>query len=313
MFKSFKLMLLSAALLTAGAASAQIRFEAPMSMAAHQLWSNQSSEISCVLSYAFPEYGRADFVLLSGPHHQLSMEIFPLLSLGTASQMRAVATPPAWKYSSDEEELGRIKLYAGFNPFFGDTVSWRILGALSKGNQVMLPFTDTKRLQGETVVPILSPMGFSKPFQEFLTCQGKLLSYGYKDVQMVAVHFADGGTTLTSASQQALSEQINYIKLDKSVNKIVIRAFAFEKDNSDDNLHLAKERAAAVRRLFTEAGIDGSMITEDAVADRQIALKDLSAAEREHTARAVIQLSRDPYKVNRSLEITMPDVGVETE
>lgn len=245
MFKSFKLMLLAAALFGAGTAGAQIRFEAPMSMAVHQLLSNQSSEISCVLSYAFPEYGRADFVLLSGPQHQLSMELFPLLSLGTASQMRAVATPSAWKYTSHDEELGRIKLYAGFNPFFGDTISWRILGALSKGNQVMLPFTDTKRLQGETVVPILSPMGFNKPFQDFLTCQSKLLSYGFKDVQMVAVHFADGGTGLTRMSQKALDEQINYVKLDKSINKIAIRAFAFERSNSDDNLLLAKERAAA--------------------------------------------------------------------
>lgn len=68
-----------------------------------------------------------------------------------------------------------------------------------------------------------------------------------------------------------------------------------------------------MRRLFTEAGVDGSMITEEAVADRQIVLKDLSVYEQERTARAVIQLSRDPYKVNCSLEVTMPDVGAELQ
>lgn len=55
------------------------------------------------------------------------------------------------------------------------------------------------------------------------------------------------------------------------------------------------------------------MITEEAVADRQIVLKDLSVSEQERTARAVIQLSRDPYKVNCSLEVTMPDVGAELQ
>ncbi len=311
MLKSIRLTAAAAILLGAAASQAQLRFEAPLNSSAHHLWSVQASQISCVLSYAFPEYGRADFVLLSGPEKQLSLEIFPLLALDADSQMRAVATPPAWKYNGGEQELGRIKLYRGFNPFFGNTVAWRILGQLSKGNQIMLPFTDTKRLQGETVVPILSPMGFNKPFQHFLNCQNKLLDYGFNDVQMLALHFVEGRTFLNHESDNAIKRQINYIKQDKAISSISVRTFAFEKDNREDNLQLAKERAEALVKIYTDAGIDPKLILQEHIADRQMNSRDLTLQQRRDAARAVITLTRDPYKIDRSHEVSMPDVGVE--
>ncbi len=303
--------LAAAVIMAALPASAQVRFEAPLDQSAHQLWSVQSSPISCVLSYAFPEYGRADFTLLSGAQRQLSLELFPMIDISTDSQMRALSAPPAWKYGGEEQELGRIKLYNGFNPFFGQTVSWRILSALAKGNQVMLPFTDTKRLEGETVVPVLSPLGFIKPFDEFMRCQHGLLDYGFQDVQMAALHFVPGETTLTPEAMNTVRRQIAYIKLDEAINRIAVRTFAFERQSRDDNLELAKQRAAVLRKLYTDAGIDAAMITEEAMADRQLRSDDLTQAQRYNAARAVVELSRDPYKINRALELPVPDAGAE--
>ncbi len=303
----FSLML---AALFSCSATAQIRFEAPLNASAHRLWSQQSSEISCVLSYAFPEYGRADFVMLSGANKQLSLEIFPLLALNSDSQMRAVATPPEWKFNGQEEELARIKLYQGFNPFFGNTAAWRMLGALAKGKQIMLPFTDTKRLRGETVVPILSPLGFNRPFQDFLKCQQQLLDYGFKEVRMVALHFNEGSSELTHEAEHALQQQINYVKQDPSISSITLRTFAFERKLRDDNLALAKERAATLRQRYEAAGVSAALIKEEAIADRQLRADDLTAEQRRNAARAIITLSRDPYKVNRAHEVMIPDIGI---
>ena len=127
---------------------------------------------------------------------------------------------------------------------------------------------------------------------------------------MVALHFNEGSSELTHEAEHALQQQINYVKQDPSISSITLRTFAFERKLRDDNLALAKERAATLRQRYEAAGVSAALIKEEAIADRQLRADDLTAEQRRNAARAIITLSRDPYKVNRAHEVMIPDIGI---
>lgn len=53
---------------------------------------------------------------------------------------------------------------------------------------------------------------------------------------------------LTAKSKQVLNEQLEYIKLDKSINKVTIRAYAYDMEKNADNISLAKIEVKQLKR-----------------------------------------------------------------
>lgn len=290
---------------------AQIRYSAKMDISSAQLWSHKDSKISCTLSYVIEGYGRADFTAISGHDKPLSLEIVPKLTLENQTSMRFISAAPDWK-SGDEELLGTIKLYRGFNPFVGNTVSWRVLKALYDGNQVLMPFTDTKRYNNETIIPTMSPIGFRNNYDEFKLCINSLIDVNFNDISMLPIFFMEGSSKLTNSSQVKFNEQLTYMKYDKSINSINIKIFTFGQGDEASNDKLALDRLEALKSEYKKIGFeDDSIYKVSIITDEKLSASTRSKPSDDDARKVIITLDRDPLRINRDLEIKMPDIGVQ--
>lgn len=297
------------ALASASPAMAQVRYEASLSNTEAKDWSTSSSRISCVLSSRIQGYGRADFVLLSGAQRRLSLELFPSVEISSRSKMRIIAAPPEWRPEGNEVEIGEIDLYRGFRPFIGDSVSWAMLRELHKGQRILFPYLVKQPGYDENIVPVLSPMGFAASYRDFLDCSAQLLPFGYADVGFIALMFYDTENRLTPTSDERLHHQIEYAKLDPSINKIIISSFGSGHEDNLDNIQLAKERAETLSKIFVDNGISKDLIEIRTYGDEQLATTGYTISDRQQSSKAIIELQRDPFKVERRLEVDMPDIG----
>lgn len=292
-------------------ANAQLRYEAPMNESSHQLWSTQSSRLACYLSYVIPEYGRADFYVSAGRDRTLSFEVFPTMQIGNDSVMRFIEASPLWNASGVETELGRINLYRGFNPFVGDTLSKRMLHSLYRGFEILMPYANTSSSVRQSIVPTLSPLGFKAKFKEFNDCQNGLYPYSFVDVNIVTSSFMPGTATFVPQSLHDVDNQIEYIKLDPSVKTVKIAVFTFGQKDAEANKELSKSRADAIKKYYTDKGIDPASIIMTQYHNENISTtKKLTEKDTLEARKVVVTIERDPYKIKYDKEIKMPDVGI---
>ncbi len=314
MNKKLLLIKSSILLLALGASSsfAQLRYDVPLNEGSHKLWSNQSSRISCVLSHAIIGYGRGDFYITSGRKKKISFELYPNSAVRTDSVMRFLAAPPEWQPSgANEEELGKIKLFTGFNPFVGDTVAFKMLQNLRQGKEILMPYVDDERSNNSTIVPTLSPMGFRQAYEEFYNCEQKLLNMSYPDVQITVIKFEPHQDTIYGSDMEQIKSQITYIQSDEAITSIKIAVFAFGETNNFANKDLAKRRATNLKKIYTDAGIKPEMIKVETYYKENLSLTKNQSLEAStiDARKAVITLDRDSNKIKYDLEINMPDVG----
>lgn len=294
-------------------AYSQIRYEAKWGANNNVYWTTKSSKISCILSYSIPNYGRGDFVMFSGSEKRLSFQLFPLIDIDAPSMMRLISSSPEWKAKAQEDELGSIKLYPGFNPFVGQTVSWRMLSALRNGNKIYMPYQDPIREPERTIIPSMSPLGFDKPYSEFINCQTGLLNVGYNDVKILVLQFDNFKSTLTLNSLNNVKKQIEYILNDPSVNKININVYTYGLKEDGDTLKLANSRVDELKKIFLDAGIDKSLINTQIYGNDELNENFSTTNEPNSSGKAIIQLQRDIYKINRDFEYRAPDVGYKVQ
>ncbi len=316
MKKSIAIKFIAVSLLLAcGAVSAQVRYSAPIEPnEAKKLWSNENSRISCKLIFDIPSYGFANFMTYGGRELRSALIIHPKLGIGEFSQMRFIAAKPDWFSNGSEELLGRIDLYPGFNPYIGPSLSWKLLASLDHGNQIMMPYTDGKFASGENIVPILSPLGFKDAYKKYLSCQEQLIRVNFNDIRMMPLVFKFQSTELTAKSLKMFNEQLEYLKYDKSIIKIVIRAYAYDKEKAQDNIDLAKERADTIKKFYTDLGLKDDMIEIVPFNALTLNTKDENpiSAESLTSRNALITLQRDEAMINKDMEVVVPDVGANT-
>ena len=291
------------------AAQAQLRYEASLSDTSAKTWSNSTSKISCLLSSHIKGYGRADFTLLAGAQSRLSLEIFPSVEIDSRSSMRIISAPPEWRPQGTENEIGQIELYRGFRPFVGNSVAWSILREISNGQRILFPYVSEHTNVRESMVPVLSPIGFSQHYQEFLDCSAQLLPFGFSEVGMIALMFYETENRLTPSSTQRIQDQIAYAKVDPSINKIIISSFGSGNPDNLDNLDLAKQRADSIAKIFTDNGFSKDIIEIHTYGDEQLAATGYTMADRKRSSKAIVTLQRDQFKHNASDDVEMPDVG----
>ena len=296
-----------------GIANAQIRYQANISPEAKKLWTTDSNRLKCSLLFSVPDYGIVNFMTYSGKTLRSNMTVHPKLGIADDSVMRFIATKPEWQSVSNEKLLGKIKLFPGFNPYVGPTLSWKILSELSHGNQILMPYTDKKLAAGQNIIPTLSPLGFKKAYRDYLSCQEQLIRVNFNDIRMMPLVFKLREHNLTEKSLNLLNEQLEYLKLDKNITKITIRAYAYDMSKGPDNVSLAKDRAEMLKKAYTDIGISEDLIeivpfnalTLNTKAENPIV--DESVKSRN----ALITVDRDNALINKDLEANTPDVGTD--
>ncbi len=295
-------------------AAAAVRYEAKLDGTAPKLWSVQDSKVQCDLIYDIPEYGTVTFRTYSGRSPKTSVSVHPRLGISENSQMRFIAARPEWQSGGEEVLLGQVKLYSGFDAWAGPTVAWKILNALGQGRQIFMPYTNATIASGQNIIPSISPLGFKKPFSNYVSCQQRLLKVSWNDVAMLPVVFKFQSAELTGRSKERLDSQLEYLKEDKAVSKITIRAFAYDMTSKDDNITLAAKRADTLKQAYQKAGFKDDMI--EVVQFNSLSLPVYAegepADESPQARNGLVTLDRESAKVNRDLEVAVPDVGADS-
>lgn len=314
MLKALKTVLALSLIGLCGCAYAQIRYEPKIDNTAKKLWSVNDSKVQCDLINDIPGYGTATFRTYSGKSRKTSLSIHPRLGITENSSMRFIATRPEWQSGGAEQLLGRIKLYSGFDAWAGPTVSWKVLNALSQGLQIYMPYTNSTIASGQNIIPSMSPLGFKPQYEKYLDCQRRLLQVSYTDVQMLPVVFKFQKDELTGRSLERLKTQLEYLKEDKAVDHITIRAFAYDMTSKDDNVNLARKRSDTLKKYYSDAGFKDDMIEVKEFNSLTLPnyAEDEPADESPQARNGLVTLSRDSAKVNRDLEASVPDVGAGT-
>ncbi|MGN0915935.1 MAG: OmpA family protein [Succinivibrio sp.] len=309
-----KMAFLTGAILFSLQSSAQIRYQAPLDSSAKKLWSNESSRIKCSLIFDIPSYGFANFMTYSGRTLRSALTIHPKLGIGQSSYMRFISTKPEWHSASHEQLLGRIALYEGFAPYVGPTLSWKILSELSHGNQILMPYTDSKLASGQNIIPSLSPLGFDEAYKKYLSCQEQLIRVNFNDIKMMPLVFKLRSDELTAKSQDMLNEQLEYLKYDKSIISIVIRAYAYDMEKNADNINLARDRGERIKKAYLDLGINEDIITVVPFNALTLNTKEENPIvdEAPTSRNALITLERDNALINKDMEVNVPDVGANT-
>ncbi len=308
-----KYLIVAMALLSTSA-FAQIRYATSITPNAKNLWSTKSNRMTCSLYYEITDYGYANFLTYSGRNLKSALIIHPKLGIGQASVMRFVAAKPDWYSNSKEKLLGKIDLYPGFNPYIGPTLSWKILANLDVGNQILMPYLDDKLASGQNIIPAISPLGFKEAYKKYLSCQEQLIRVNFNDIKMMPLVFKLKSSKLTAKSEQSFNEQLEYLKYDKSISNITIRAYAYDMKVNADNITLAKERAQALKQAYVDIGIDENIIKIVPFNSLTLNTKEENPiADESVTARnAMISLQRDTALINKDLVVEVPDVGADS-
>lgn len=296
-------------------AAAQLRYGAPIDGTAQELWSHTDSKLACALIHEIPGFGHAQFNTYAGRVLKSSVQIEPQRGINADSLMRFVATRPEWQSGGHEILLGKVRLYRGFPPYAGGTLAGKILTALQHGQQILMPYTDETYAAGQNIVPALSPLGFEPAYRQYLRCQQQLLRVNYADVQMLPLAFKYQERELTTESQRRMQDQLDYLKEDRAVNEVVIRANAYDMRNKSENVNMAAERGEALRKMYLDAGIAEELIT--VVKFNALSLpreRDYATPNHAVTARnALVALGRDESLVDRNVDANAPDVGARSD
>ena len=306
-----KVAMLGLALCICTEALSQIRYEARIDESAKKLWSDESSRILCSLKAEIPDYGYVEFQSLSGNHIKTSMSVHPKLGITQNSIMRFVSARPEWQSGGKEKLLGKIRLYESYAPYAGPTLAWKVMNALAQGRQIYMPYTSTVVASDQNIVPSLSPLGFKTHYSNFLNCQQQLLKVSFNDIQLQPVVFKFQKNELTGRSLDALTNLLSYVKEDKSISSVTIRAFSYDMKDKDECISMAKERADLLKKYFKDAGFDEKAV--NVVLFNAMTAQNVDEALEPDTSpearNGIIELIRDERSGSRIDDLDLPDVG----
>jgi len=281
---------LSSILLLAGAAgdlSALQHYEAQLD---NVKWMVSASPVQCELKQDIPRFGQAVFIHSSGG--ELSFVIKVDQPPVKDSVALLYASPPFWKPHIVPRELSRSPLIKGKTPiYFTRDVALRMLYELDQGMQPSLHFRDWAD-SSEDVAVAVSTVHFRDHWPEFLSCQSKLLPYGYDDVKNTSMLFDSGSARLKKDAKELLDKIALYVNNDRSVKSLRITGHTDSIGFKYLNQLLSNRRARAVSKYLISKGVSKKKLKIKGRGEKKPHVSNSSITGRKFNRRVQVQLIR---------------------
>ena len=281
---------LSSILLLAGAAgdlSALQHYEAQLD---NVKWMVSASPVQCELKQDIPRFGQAVFIHSSGG--ELSFVIKVDQPPVKDSVALLYASPPFWKPHIVPRELSRSPLIKGKTPiYFTRDVALRMLYELDQGMQPSLHFRDWAD-SSEDVAVAVSTVHFRDHWPEFLSCQSKLLPYGYDDVKNTSMLFDSGSARLKKDAKELLDRIALYVNNDRSVKSLRITGHTDSIGFKYLNQLLSNRRARAVSKYLISKGVSRKKLKIKGRGEKKPHVSNSSITGRKFNRRVQVQLIR---------------------
>lgn len=251
-------------------------------------WAVQSSPVKCELEQKIPGFGKAVFMHSAGG--ELSFLIRAKQPPVKDSVALLYSSPPYWKPNIVPRELSRSPLIKGKTPiYFTRSVALRMLYELDQGMQPSLHFRDWAD-NSEDVSVAVSTVNFRDYWPQFVTCQTKLLSFGFDDVKNTSMMFSSGSARLNRGAKQLLDRVSLYVKNDKSIKRIKLTGHTDSIGFKYLNQLLSKRRARAVRNYLISKGVPKKKIRVRGKGEARPHVSNVSVTGRKFNRRVQVQL-----------------------
>jgi outer membrane protein OmpA-like peptidoglycan-associated protein len=267
-------------------------FKAPMDASS---WKTSTSKLECRLSHNIPGFGHATFSQASHQHQHFILEsTLGRLSTGNA---KLEAYPPFWKHHQ-RIKLAQLPVSVGKHPIkITNNTAYELLQSLELGNTpafIISPANAAPKgnnLQHDKVA--LSPVGFQKPYKEYLQCLAQLIPDSYEQLKETVLHFESGSAILSREAEARLKEVAAFVRADGKIRKIAIQGYTDSKGNYQANAYLGNQRMWAVKDFFVLTnGISPELFSLKDFGDKVPVASNKTAEGRAKNRRVVIKLYR---------------------
>lgn len=258
----------------------------------NSIWNvTEENKLQCELTHQIPNYGHAVFSSEAGKVVNLAFELDMLRMPNHYGLAQIEAVPPAWKPGRGSREISQLQWRDQFNGEVEQKAAWQMLKELENGNFPTLYYRDWDN-QTDRVAVALSATNFADSYYQFLACMDGLLPYTFDDISQFVVNFEFGGAELDKESQQKIALVEEYLKHDKQVASISVKAYSDSWGGRWHNLQVSKKRADEIKQLFVKYGIEENKITVEGFGERRHVASNDNELGRQENRRVVIEMKK---------------------
>ena len=211
--------------------------------------------LRCEIQHRIPRFGTVSFYQESGRGLKLKVETLHPYKKDLKISFRSVTAN--WKNIHTESEMGALLSNGGHT--LVDVANDQARHAyfeLQQGYQPSLFFDDVEDALSSVAV-IMSTVYFREVEADFGDCRRRLFPYHFDDIKTATVHFDfDEEFPIEHEEDQYLEKILDYLKIDDSVEQLVIAGHADYKGSECYNDSLSARRAWYVYDYLVQSGVE---------------------------------------------------------
>ncbi|MFI8373113.1 OmpA family protein [Pseudomonas helleri] len=251
-------------------------------------WKVEGDKFECRLIQPITDFGSGVFVRRAGEQAVFRLNsVNSVLGEGSATLLAAAAP---WQPGREDINLGSVRIGRGhvlFNSSQGQA-GGLFRGLLEGRSPVVRHYSST---YGVSEVRLL-PVKFRQAYGDYQACTTKLLPRNFEQVRQSRIAFPGTTTELDASALNSLNVILEYLKVDPTVNRIILDGYSDNNGNRLTNRELSRRRALAVMDYFKAHGFDESQISLRFHGEQYPLVPNSSAANRAKNRRVTVRLER---------------------
>lgn len=285
----FRLLVASIALFSTSAQAGMRTYGGTLENSKWQV--SMQSRLQCQLSHNIPNYGDALFVSEASKLANMSFELDMKRLPADYSLAQVLSVPPAWRPGEGASKIAEMQWRRQFNGDLDEKSAWIMLTELEKGNFPTLYYADWHNKRDRVSVA-LSATNFKANYYQFLDCVDNLLPYSFDDIAYAQLHFEKNSSDLDKASKRKLAKIEEYLKHDKAIESISVKAFSSSWGGRYTNLKVSEKRADLLKQFFVGIGIEQEKIETEGFGEKRHIASNQNELGRAENRRVVIELTK---------------------
>lgn len=264
-------------------------------------WKVEGDKFECRLIQPITDFGSGVFVRRAGEQAVFRLNsVNSVLGEGSATLLAAAAP---WQPGRGDINLGSVRIGRGhvlFNSSQGQA-GGLFRGLLEGRSPVVRHYSATS---GVSEVRLL-PVKFRQAYGDYQACTTKLLPKNFEQVRHSRIAFPGSAIELDASALRSLNGIVEYLKVDPTVNRIILDGYSDNSGNRLTNRELSRRRALAVMDFFKAHGFDESQISLRFHGEQYPLVPNISAANRAKNRRVTVRLERGGVP-----DITVPQTAL---
>ena len=250
------------------------------------------TQVECRLEHPIPRWGTGAFVSRAGRKINLDFELKGQRPQARTQTVSLGIMPPSWRPGVSGRQISQLQFYQQFDGLVEGQTAWTMLDELEGGRMPTFQYRDWYR-QNRPVRVSLSSVNFRVKYQAFVDCLSGLLPYSFNDIAFSVLSYDKNSDQLSLASRRRLAMIGEYVKVDKSIDLVVINAYSDSYGGRWPNQKLSEKRADAIKKVFVDLGIDPGKISVEGHGEKRHVRSNETDDGRAKNRRVVINMGRN--------------------